>query len=103
MPIYQQQSTECTHPHGDVGPCERCAGSKRGVATLLRQHASITQPGRKGPEPDDVLDLYSLMSEETGKDMLLDMCKLFPQYDAELRQFAAFKEVGKWADTQNDG
>jgi hypothetical protein len=46
---------------------------------------------REGPELDDVLDLYSLMSEEVGRDMVDDLCKLFPKYESELRTFSKYK------------
>lgn len=43
------------------------------------------------PACDDVLDYYSLTSEQEGRDTLEEMVAQFPQYENALRAFAAFK------------
>lgn len=44
---------------------------------------------------DDVLDFYLASTEETGKDMLAEMIKQYPQFEDELRDFAAFRNIGE--------
>lgn len=44
---------------------------------------------------DDVLDFYLASTEESGKDTLAEMVKQYPQFEVELRDFAAFRNIGK--------
>ena len=44
---------------------------------------------------DDVLDFYLASIEETGRDTLAEMIKQYPQFEHELREFAAFRNIGE--------
>lgn len=44
---------------------------------------------------DDVLDFYLTSIEETGKDTLDEMIKQYPQFEDQLRDFAAFRNIGE--------
>lgn len=42
---------------------------------------------------DDVLDYYLTATEETGKDVLEEVVRLYPQYELELRELAADQKI----------
>ena len=42
---------------------------------------------------DDVLDYYLTSTEETGKDVLEEVVRLYPQYELELRELAADQKI----------
>lgn len=42
---------------------------------------------------DDVLDFYLASSEEAGMDTLTEMIERFPQYEDDLREFAALRHI----------
>jgi hypothetical protein len=42
---------------------------------------------------DDVLDYYLTSTEETGKDVLEEVVRLYPQYELELRELAANQKI----------
>lgn len=48
---------------------------------------------QKSRSLDDVLDNYLLSSQETGTDTLPEMVNQFPQYEQELRDLSAFRNL----------
>lgn len=42
---------------------------------------------------DDVLDFYLASSEQVGTDTLTEMIERFPQYEDDLREFAALRQI----------
>lgn len=42
---------------------------------------------------DDVLDFYLISTEEVGTDALTKVIELYPQYENELREFAALRKI----------
>lgn len=42
---------------------------------------------------DDVLDFYLISSEETGTDTLAEVIKAYPQYEYDLRELSAFRNL----------
>lgn len=44
---------------------------------------------------DDVLDFYLASTQETAEDTLAEMIRQYPQFEDELRDFAAFRNIGE--------
>ena len=42
---------------------------------------------------DDVLDYYLTATEENGRDVLEEVVRLYPQYELDLREFAAHQKI----------
>jgi hypothetical protein len=96
-----RSDTTAAQPSKHGGPC-----TDRANATADANRYGDT-PGQLGdmrpgdvdaavhsPTSDDVLDYYSLWCEESGRDMLAETIQRWPQYESDLREFAAFKKIG---------
>ena len=78
-----------------------CGYQAAGVSDLT-SHQLYCDPHNTAPKViddqrkrilDDVLDYYLTATEETGKDVLEEVVRLYPQYELELRELAADQKI----------